>query len=114
LLGTFQRKIAANATYGMNASNEKWLVDGGYVDHEQASKATRFIERYIRISTTGKQLILLPWQREFVTRLYGERNADGSRRYRKAILSTAKKNGKTILQSAIIAYELLGAEVSSP
>jgi phage terminase large subunit-like protein len=74
----------------------------------------KFIERYYTPSTVGKPIKLLPWQHAFVARLYGWRLPSGRRRFRKAILSTAKKNGKTILQSGILLYEMLGAGVASP
>ena len=57
-----------------------------------------------------------PWQKFILSVLYGWRRADGSRRFRKAYIQTARKNGKTIIGAALELYDLLveaGAEVYS-
>jgi phage terminase large subunit-like protein len=64
-----------------------------YFDNEAAERAVRFIETYTVPTTVGKPVKLLPWQREYVRKLYGSRRANGQRQYKTAILSTAKKNG---------------------
>jgi phage terminase large subunit-like protein len=95
-------------------SDRKALEEGAYFDEAQADKAVRFIETYAIPSTVGKPIKLIPWQRDIVRRLYGWRLKDGRRRFKKVIISTAKKNGKTLLQSGILLYELAGNTTPSP
>lgn len=87
---------------------------GYHFDPEQADRVIRFTERYVTPQTTGRTLTLLPWQRSFLSRLYGWRDRDGRRRFRTAIVSTGKKNGKTLITSAVSLFELMGAGVPSP
>jgi phage terminase large subunit-like protein len=83
-------------------------------DQEAADKAIRFIETYTIPTTVGKPVKLIPWQREYVSKLYGTKTNDGRRQYKTAICSTSKKQGKTLLQSGILLYELLGGVQPSP
>ena len=50
------------------------------------------------------------WQREFVFDVYANLNDDGSRKTRRAILSMARKNGKTALIAALVLVHLIGPE----
>jgi phage terminase large subunit-like protein len=95
-------------------SDEQALKDGCVWDQAQADRAVTFIEKYYRPSTIGKPITLMPWQREAVSRLYGWRDKSGHRRHRKFVLSTAKKNGKNVLQAGILLYELLGGVQPAP
>ena len=67
----------------------------------------------------GKPFELLPWQRDdLVYPLFGWLRPDGLRRYRRAYIEVAKKNGKSALNSALGLYFLIadnepGAEVYS-
>lgn len=87
---------------------------GCYFDEAQADRAVRFIEAYYIPSTTGKVVNLLGWQRDFVRRFYGWRTSDNRRRFRRAVISTGKKNGKNLIGSAIQLYELIGNVQPSP
>lgn len=58
----------------------------------------------------GGQLKLRPWQKQFVFDLYAPHDAKGRRRVRRAILSVARKNGKTALIAALALAHLVGPE----
>ena len=63
-----------------------------------------FIERFLRIpdgSNGGQPLILAPWQKDEIHRIYDHR-------VRRAIVSTPKKNGKTGLCAALLLNHLVG------
>jgi phage terminase large subunit-like protein len=62
-------------------------------------------------SLAGESLKLRPWQREFVEGIYHE--ADGQRLIRTAVLSVARKNGKTQLAAALALAHLCGPESES-
>jgi phage terminase large subunit-like protein len=53
---------------------------------------------------------LLPWQKHFIRDIYEPTFADGRRVVRRAILSMARKNGKTALIAAIALAHLVGPE----
>jgi phage terminase large subunit-like protein len=57
----------------------------------------------------GKKLLLRPWQKRFVRQVYRE-NQRGVRMVRTALLSMARKNGKTQLAAALALCHLCGPE----
>src|SRR4051794_17706306 len=58
----------------------------------------------------GKRMKLLPEQREFVERVYGDLDKNGLRRKRIGIKSEPKGNGKTGLAAGLVLCHLLGPE----
>lgn len=56
----------------------------------------------------GTKMVLRPWQRKFVKKVYAGKN--GKRPVRTAVLSLARKNGKTQLAAALALCHLLGPE----
>lgn len=84
-----------------------------------ASRAVKFCESFCRHAKgelAGQTIVLEPWQREIVEEMFGWVREDGTRRYREAYISMARKNGKTTLIAAIGLYLLIadgepGAEV---
>lgn len=87
---------------------------------EYANHAINFIE-HLTFSTgkwMGKPFVLQPWQKDFISKLFGTINDDGTRQYRQAIVFIPRKNGKTELGAAIALYMLCadgekGAQVYS-
>lgn len=51
-----------------------------------------------------------PWQKDWINRVFGPELPDGRRRIRKALLTVARKNGKTPLMAALILCFLVGPE----
>lgn len=49
---------------------------------------------------------LEPWQRDIFATLYGWKRADGTRRYREALVAVPRKNGKTSLCAGLSLYQL--------
>lgn len=91
-------------------------------DDNRAERPIRFIENYLKQSKgiwNGKPLKLELFQKAFIEALFGFVDKDtGLRKYRKAILFVARKNGKSVLASAIGIYMTIaddegGAEVYS-
>jgi len=99
------------------------LEEHTYVfDEKKATRPVRFIEKYLKQSKgvwNGKPLKLELFQKAFIEALFGFVDKDtGLRKYRKAILFVARKNGKSVLASAIGIYMTMadnegGAEVYS-
>lgn len=58
----------------------------------------------------GKPFRLRQWQKDFIFDVYGNLDENGNRRTRRAILSIARKNGKTALIAALVLVHLCGPE----
>jgi phage terminase large subunit-like protein len=91
-------------------------------DEKKSLRCIHFIEKYCRQSKgqwNGKPLKLELFQKAFLQTLFGFVDKEtGLRKYRKAILFVARKNGKSVLDSAIANYMLTkdnegGAEIYS-
>lgn len=97
---------------------DELALEQGCVYHEpSAARVRKFIETFCRHSKgrwAGTPFHLLPWQWDFVRRLYGWKRPDGTRRYRKAYLEVPKKNGKSMLVSALALYHLLADGEACP
>lgn len=82
-----------------------------YFDQKKANKAIKFIETQCRHSE-GKLapglLKLELWQKALVSCIFGIVDKNGLRHFREAFVVIGRKNGKTLLASAIIAYMLYG------
>ena len=104
-----------------------FLSNGELIEHtytfdvEKANRPIAFIELFLRQSKgkwNGKPLKLELFQKAFIQALFGFVDESGKRKYRKAIFFVARKNGKSVLDSAIATYMLVadhegGAEVYS-
>lgn len=96
---------------------------GKYIfDECKAKRPIEFIEKFCKHSKgewAGKPVILELFQKAFISALFGFVDKDtGLRRYREAMFYVARKNGKTVMLSAIALYMLIadgeaGAEVYS-
>ena len=78
-----------------------------FYDAKKAQKAIAFIERFCRHheSALGGQLIKLElWQKAFLSVLFGIVDKSGARQFSEVLLVMARKNGKTLLASAIATY----------
>ena len=66
-----------------------------------AASVIDFAEAYARITKdsiagpTGQRMVLEPWQRHVIERIYARDPQTGRRRHRRAMVGTARKNGKS-------------------
>ena len=101
------------------AAGPKGHPKGYRFDPVAAERPVRFVEEYCRHHKgewAGQPFVLGEWQRGFIRVLFGWLRADGSRRFRKAWIEIARKNGKTEIAAALALYLLIadgeaGAEV---
>lgn len=78
-----------------------WTSDG--------DRAVKFMERLkLTGDFTGQPLILRPFQEDLVRKLFGTKNPDGKRVYRRCFLMLPRKNFKTETCAAIATTSLLG------
>lgn len=66
-----------------------------------------FCEKFCIPSAQNTPMVLSPWQQSVLYILYGWMRADGHRRFRRAYIEIAKKNGKTGLSAALLIYHLI-------
>lgn len=74
----------------------------------RGDRAIAWIEEYCRVpsgASTGKLVSLLPFQKDFLKRVY-----DNPRKTRRAILSIGRKNGKTAICAFLMLLHLVGPE----
>ena len=85
---------------------EKGLEDGTYrFDERKARRAIAFIEGFCHhCKGRSDRLTLEPWQKAAVSAIFGIVDWDGVRWFREIVIVVARKNGKTLLATAIAAY----------
>ena len=72
---------------------------------KKAEQAIRFIENYCHHSKGRNDLLKLElWQKALVSVIFGIVDEDGYRQFREVVLIIARKNGKSLFASAIMAY----------
>ena len=76
-----------------------------YFDERKANKAIRFIENFCHHCEGRSDLIKLElWQKATISVIFGIVDENGLRIFREVFLVMGRKNGKSLLASAIIAY----------
>lgn len=76
-----------------------------FFDAKKASRAIKFVENYCHHSKGRSDLITLElWQKAFISLIFGIVDERGLRRFREVLLVVGRKNGKSLLASAILAY----------
>lgn len=105
-----------------NALTQKQETHTYVYDEKKAHKPIVFIERYLKQSKgiwNGKPLKLELFQKAMIEAAFGFVDKDtGVRKYKKVIFFVARKNGKSVLDSALATYMLVadkegGSEVYS-
>lgn len=81
-------------------------IEGYTFYPDKANKVIKFIEMLPDIKT-GEPIRLAEFQKFIVGSLYGWRDDVGNKRFSKAYISMARKNGKSILVAGIALYEFL-------
>lgn len=83
-------------------------------DTTEADIRIDFMENCIRLTKSpfyGKPMILLDWQKAFITALYSFKMPDGTNRFQRALLLIARKNAKSETCSALLLTEMcIGGE----
>jgi len=75
-----------------------------HLDEDAAEKACRFFPKVLRHSKgewAGQPFDLEPWQAFIIWNLFGWKRENDTRRFRKAVILVARKNGKTQLGAGI-------------
>ena len=78
-----------------------------FYSHARANHVIEFVENFCRHSKgkMGGQLITLElWEKAMLAAVFGFVNSKGIRKYQRAVLIVGKKNGKSLLASAVGNY----------
>lgn len=76
-----------------------------FYDHKKATKAILFIETFCHHCEGRNDLLKLElWQKAALSVIFGIVDSTGARQWREVVLIVARKNGKSLLAAAIIAY----------
>ncbi len=76
-----------------------------YFAPKKANQAIKYIENYCHHSKGRSDLIKLElWQKALISVIFGVVDEDGNRQFREVVLIVARKNGKSLLASAIMDY----------
>lgn len=76
-----------------------------YFDAKKANRAIKFVEKYCHHCKGRNDLVKLElWQKAFVSLIFGIVDENGLRQFREVVLIVGRKNGKSLLAAAIIAY----------
>lgn len=82
-----------------------------FYDEKRANHALTFIEKFCKHSKGkwgGKPVVLELWQKAFICALFGIlKKSTGKRRFKEALLLIGRKNGKSLLASAISLYMMI-------
>ena len=81
-----------------------------YYDPKRAQHVIDFVQNYCRHSKGklgGQKIQLELWEKAFLSTVFGFVDIEGNRKYREAILIIGRKNGKSLLASAIGLYLML-------
>jgi len=101
------KKIVAD----LNTQSEYFYSD------KRANHAIDFIEKFCKHSKGkmgGKPVILEVWEKAMIATIFGFIDIEGNRKYREALLIVGKKNGKSLLASAVGNYLLIADGESGP
>ncbi len=91
--------------------------EGYELDVDKGGRAIRFIEtmlHHARGKKKSEPFLLEPWQKAFYGHLYGWKDKKGNRRFTEVLLHIPRKNGKSLMASAIAWYELFCGDPNSP
>lgn len=107
------RRVYKKLVADLNDESSEWEYNP-----KRANHAIEFIENFCKHSKGkmgGKPFILELWQKAMVAALFGfVHKIDGTRKYRELLFIVARKNGKSVLGSAIALYMLVADGEAGP
>lgn len=99
----------------------RWLKDGGYKEwfysSQRANHIIEFAENFCCHSKgkmAGKKVVLELWEKAYLASVYGFIDIEGYRKHQRVVLIVGKKNGKSLLDSIMGLYGLVGDSEGGP
>lgn len=79
-------------------------------DTKEADRRMHFMENCIRLTKApyyNKPMVLMEWQKAFISAIYGFKMLDGSNRFQRVLLLIGRKNTKSETSSALLLTDML-------
>ena len=99
----------------------KWIKENGYKEWyyspERANHIIEFAENFCCHSKgkmAGKKVVLELWEKAYLASVYGFVDIEGNRKHQRVVLIVGKKNGKSLLDSVMGLYGLVGDSEGGP
>lgn len=99
----------------------RWIKEDGYKEWyyspERANHVIEFAENFCCHSKgkmAGKKVILELWEKAYLAATYGFVDIEGNRKHQRVVLIVGKKNGKSLLDSIMGLYGLVGDGEGGP
>lgn len=99
----------------------RWIKDDGYKEWfyspERANHVIEFAENFCCHSKgkmAGKKVVLELWEKAYLASVYGFIDIEGNRKHQRVVLIVGKKNGKSLLDSIMGLYGLVGDNEGGP
>lgn len=102
--------VGAELLMGLERLMDDMDSDEYIYDTTEADRRIHFIENCLCLTKSpfyGKPMILMDFQKAFISALYGFKMLDGVDRFQRALFLIARKNGKSELCSALLLTEML-------
>ena len=113
-----QSDIVANTKkWTLNRQDEYAIENGCWFDYDAAIQIADFFPTFLchyEGIHAGNPFELLPWQYDFVMRLFGWKRINGTRRFRHGSIWIPKKNGKTAFATGFVFIGLLADRENAP
>lgn len=115
------RTLVSNKVYQQYEEIVRWIEEDGYKEWyyspERANHIIEFAENFCCHSKgklAGKKVVLELWEKAYLASVYGFIDIEGNRKHQRAVLIVGKKNGKSLLDSIMGLYGLVGDGEGGP
>lgn len=99
----------------------RWIKDDGYKEWfyspERSNHIIEFAENFCchsKGSLAGQKVVLELWEKAYLAATYGFIDIEGNRKHQRVVLIVGKKNGKSLLDSIMGLYGLVGDGEGGP
>lgn len=113
--------LVCNKVYEQYKEIIKWIKNDGYKEWfyspERANHVIEFAENFCCHSKgkmAGQKVVLELWEKAYFASIYGFIDIEGNRKCQKVVLVVGKKNGKSLLDSIMGLYGLVGDTEGGP
>ncbi|WP_313232456.1 terminase large subunit [Tissierella praeacuta] len=115
------KTIVSKKAYQQYEEIVKWIEEDGYKEwfysSSRANHIIEFAENYCCHSKgkmAGKKVVLELWEKAYLASVYGFIDIEGNRKHQRVVLIVGKKNGKSLLDSIMGLYGLVGDGEGGP
>lgn len=115
------KTLVSKKVYQQYEDIVRWIKEDGYKEWfyspERANHIIEFAENFCCHSKgkmAGKKVALELWEKAYLASVYGFIDIEGNRKHQRVILIVGKKNGKSLLDSIMGLYGLVGDGEGGP